>query len=106
MLKLKTIQLDRLHVVFQGNMFLGSCSSCLKRWFITFNGAESSGPVPIDAALWIPNGNSNDYRHGAIEGYCDNITEREYISASASTLETVLVVETPMVTRDGSQCLV
>ncbi|CAH3178301.1 unnamed protein product, partial [Porites evermanni] len=62
-----------LHVVFQGNIYLGSCSLCCKRWFITFNGAECSGPLPIDAALWIPNSNSNDYRHGAIEGYCDNI---------------------------------
>ena len=62
-----------LHVVFQGNIYLGGCGSCCKRWFITFNGAECSGPLPIDAALWISSGNSNDYRHGAIEGYCDNI---------------------------------
>ena len=62
-----------LHVVFQGNIFLGNCNSCCKRWFITFNGAECSGPLPIDAALWIRNRNTDDHRHGAIEGYCDNI---------------------------------
>ena len=62
-----------LHVVFQGNLFLGNCGNCCKRWFITFNGAECSGPLPIDAALWIPDSNSIDYRHGAIEGYCENI---------------------------------
>ena len=62
-----------LHVVFQGNIYLGNCGSCCKRWFITFNGAECSGPLPIDAMLFIHNSNSNDFRHGAIEGYCDNI---------------------------------
>ena len=62
-----------LHVVFQGNIYLGGCGSCCKRWFITFNGAACSAPLPIDAALWIPNGNTNDHRHGAIEGCCDNI---------------------------------
>ena len=62
-----------LHVVFQGNLFLGNCGRCCKRWFITFNGAECSGPLPIDAILWIRNSNIDDYRHGAIEGYCDNI---------------------------------
>ena len=62
-----------LHVVFQGNIYLGSCSSCCKRWFITFNGAECRGPLPIDAVLRIPSTSSNDYRHGAIEGYCNHI---------------------------------
>ena len=62
-----------LHVVFQGNIHLENCSSCCKRWFITFNGAECSGPLPIDAALWIRNRNTEDYRPGAIEGYCENI---------------------------------
>ena len=62
-----------LRVVFQGNIHLGGCSGCCKRWFITFNSAECSGPLPIDAALWIRNSNTDDIRHGAIEGYCDNI---------------------------------
>ena len=62
-----------LHVVFQGNIYLGGCGSCCKRWFITFNGAECSGPLPVDTAVWIPNSNSRDFRHGAIDGYCDNI---------------------------------
>ena len=62
-----------LHVLFQGNIYLGSCSGCCKRWFITFNGAECSGPLPIDAILWIRNSNTDDHRHGSIDGYCDNI---------------------------------
>ncbi|KAL9986651.1 hypothetical protein ACROYT_G000823 [Oculina patagonica] len=62
-----------LRVVYQGNIYLGSCGSCCKRWFITFNGAECSGPLPIDAAIWIRNADEDNLRPGAIEGYCDNI---------------------------------
>ena len=69
----KTKDNTTLYVVFQGNINVGGCSGCCKRWFITFNGAECSGPLPIDAALWIRNSNTDDFRHGAIEGYCDNI---------------------------------
>ena len=64
-----------LRVVFQGNIYLEGCSSCCKRWFITFNGAECSRPLPIDAMLAIPSGSSGDYRHGAIEGYCHSISQ-------------------------------
>ena len=64
-----------LRVAFQGNIHVGGCSGCCKRWFITFNGAECSGPLPIDAMLNIPNSNAADYRHGAIEGYCHNINK-------------------------------
>ncbi len=62
-----------LRVVYQGNIYLGGCGSCCKRWFITFNGAECSGPLPIDAAIWIRNADEDNRRPGAIEGYCDNI---------------------------------
>jgi len=62
-----------LRVVFQGNIYLGGCGGCCKRWFITFNGAECSGPLPIDVVLWIRNKDEDNYRPGAIEGYCDNI---------------------------------
>jgi len=62
-----------LRVVFQGNIYLGGCSTCCKRWFISFNGAECSGPLPIDVALWIRNKDEDNHRPGAIEGYCDNI---------------------------------
>ena len=64
-----------LRVAFQGNIHVGGCSGCCKRWFITFNGAECSGPLPIDAMLNILNSNAADYRHGAIEGYCHNINK-------------------------------
>ncbi|CAH3188917.1 unnamed protein product, partial [Porites lobata] len=39
----------------------------------TFNGAECSGPLPIDAVLWIVNTGENNHRPGFIEGYCKNI---------------------------------
>ncbi|XP_020625553.1 collagen triple helix repeat-containing protein 1-like [Orbicella faveolata] len=61
-----------LRVVYQGNLYL-HCSSCCKRWFITFNGAECSGPLPIDVVWWKASGSHRDRSPGAIEGYCDNI---------------------------------
>lgn len=69
----KTRDDTALHVVFQGNIYLGGCGNCCKRWFITFNGAECSGPMPIDAALWIRSSGEDNHRPGAIEGYCNNI---------------------------------
>ena len=71
-----------LRVVFQGNIYLGSCGGCCKRWFITFNGVECSGPLPIDVAIWIRNKDEDNHRPGAIEGYCDN--------ASSKVLELIL----------------
>ena len=44
-----------------------------KRWFITFNGAECSGPLPIDAVLWVRKSDHGNYKPGSIEGYCENI---------------------------------
>ena len=52
---------------------MGGSSSCCKRWFVTFNGAKCSGPLPIDAVLWIRKSEQDNNRPGAIEGYCDNI---------------------------------
>ncbi|CAH3132524.1 unnamed protein product, partial [Porites lobata] len=62
-----------LRVTFQGNLYLGGCSHCCKRWFITFNGAECSGPLPIDAVQFIRHSSQNNHRPGSIEGYCNNI---------------------------------
>ena len=60
-------------IVFQGIFYLGGCKSCCKRWFITFKGAECSGPLPIDAVNFIKHSNQNNHKHGAIEGFRDNI---------------------------------
>ncbi len=59
-----------LRVVYQGNVHV-YCNSCCKRWFITFNGAECSGPLPIDGVLWIAS--SRHHIPGGLEGYCNNI---------------------------------
>ena len=52
---------------------MSGCSNCCKRWFITFNGVECSGPLSIDVALWIPSSSHNVHRPGSIEGYCESI---------------------------------
>ena len=62
-----------LRVVYQGTIYLGGCGGCCKRWFITFNGAECNGPLPIDVVWWIPSSNQHTYQPGSVEGYCDNI---------------------------------
>ena len=69
----KTKDDTALRVVYQGNLYLEGCANCCKRWFITFNGAECSGPLPIDAVLWIRNKDEDNHRPGFIEGYCNNI---------------------------------
>ncbi|KAL9986564.1 hypothetical protein ACROYT_G000732 [Oculina patagonica] len=61
-----------LRVVYQGNFYLG-CSKCCKRWFISFNGAECSGPLPIDVTWWMRSSSQSNHKLGSIEGYCDNI---------------------------------
>ena len=61
-----------LRVVYQGNFFL-HCNNCCKRWFITFNGAECSGPLPIDVVWWMASASQHSHKPGSIEGYCDNI---------------------------------
>ena len=65
----KTKDDTALRVVYKGNLYLGGCGNCCKRWFITFNGAECSGPLPIDAVLWIGNTGENNHRPGFIECY-------------------------------------
>ena len=61
-----------LRVVYQGNFYL-NCNNCCKRWFITFNGAECSGPLPIGVVWWMASDSQTSHIPGAIEGYCDNI---------------------------------
>jgi len=61
-----------LRVVYQGNFYL-ACHRCCKRWFITFNGAECSGPLPIEVVWWMASVSHHSHRPGSIEGYCDNI---------------------------------
>jgi len=61
-----------LRVVYQGTFYV-RCNTCCKRWFITFNGAECSGSLPIDAVWWIRKIDQDNHKSGSIEGYCENI---------------------------------
>eukprot|EP00117_Sycon_ciliatum_P018000 scpid81248/ scgid16779/ Collagen triple helix repeat-containing protein 1; Protein NMTC1 len=70
----KTSRDTHLRVAFGGNLRVGGCSNCCRRWFLTFNGSECSSPTPIDAAMYVigPD-NSNPLRPRHIEGYCGGI---------------------------------
>ena len=48
-------------------------SHCCGRWYITFNGAECSGPMTIEGVVYLFNSNDNPHRPRQIEGFCENI---------------------------------
>ncbi|XP_065831074.1 collagen triple helix repeat-containing protein 1-like [Oscarella lobularis] len=48
-------------------------SSCCGRWYITFNGAECSGPMTIEGVVFLYRTNDSPLRHRQIEGFCKNI---------------------------------
>ena len=63
-----------LRVFYSGALRIYGCSGCCKRWFFTFNGAECSGPMPIDGVVYMNSASGEEplrVRH--IEGYCENI---------------------------------
>ena len=65
-----------LRVFYSGVLQTHNCKACCKRWFFTFNGAECSGPLPIEGVIHISSiaqskGGPLRVRH--IEGYCQNI---------------------------------
>ena len=64
-----------LHVYWTGDLRNFNCDYCCKRWYFTFNGAECSGPLPIDGIvhLWKGSGKLNPHRVRHIEGHCNNI---------------------------------
>ena len=91
-----------LRVVYQGNVYVGGCADCCKRWFITFNGAECSGPMPIDAALWIGNIDETTTDPGSLRATVTTYTRAK--SELESILEIVKDLETPMAIQAGIQC--
>lgn len=63
-----------LHVSWTGDFRVFRCIDCCKRWYFTFNGAECSGPLPIDGILYLGSVKSlNPHRVSHIEGHCNNI---------------------------------
>ena len=63
-----------LHVYWTGVLRISGCDNCCKRWYFTFNGAECSGPLPIDGVVYMAKGkDKNLLRVRHIEGHCNNI---------------------------------
>ena len=62
-----------LRVVWVGALRITGCVNCCKRWYFTFNGAECSGPLPIDGVIYLSVKNENPHRVRQIEGHCNNI---------------------------------
>lgn len=61
-----------LHVIYEGNLNIGLCEQCCKRWYFTFNDIECESPSTIDAVM--SGGLSANYPHytyGRIEGFCE-----------------------------------
>ena len=63
-----------LRVSWTGAFRVYKCTSCCKRWYFTFNGAECSAPLAIDGIVYVWQGNTQDpHRVRHIEGHCNNI---------------------------------
>ena len=63
-----------LLVSWTGTLRVYRCTTCCKRWYFTFNGAECSGPLPIDGIVYLGGAGSQDpHRVRHIEGHCNNI---------------------------------
>ena len=63
-----------LHVYWTGALRIHGCDRCCKRWYFTFDGAECSGPLPIDGVAYMQTGKSQElHRVRHIEGHCNNI---------------------------------
>ena len=65
-----------LNVYWTGALRITNCDDCCKRWYFTLNGAECSGPLPIDGVVYIGQDNGqNPHRVRHIEGHCNKIHE-------------------------------
>ena len=73
----KTSDNTGLRVYWSGHLRIYNCNSCCKRRYFTFNGAECSAPVAIDATVYMNLGAgsriNNLYRPRHVEGVCDKI---------------------------------
>ncbi|KAL9975933.1 hypothetical protein ACROYT_G013153 [Oculina patagonica] len=91
-----------LRVFFSGALHILGCSRCCKRWFFTFNGAECSGPMPIDGIFYMQVSDDQPLRVRHIEGYCENIYKGECVLGS--TWGTAQVTAMQMRIQAGTQC--
>ena len=62
-----------LPYMFTGRVRWGF-TAVMAAWYFTFDGAECSGPLPIDGVAYMQTGASQDiHRVRHIEGHCNNI---------------------------------
>ena len=45
-----------LRVLFSGSLRLKCKNACCQRWYFTFNGAECTGPLPIESIIYLDQG--------------------------------------------------
>uniref|UniRef100_A0A8C2D4D0 Collagen triple helix repeat containing 1a n=1 Tax=Cyprinus carpio TaxID=7962 RepID=A0A8C2D4D0_CYPCA len=68
-----------LRVLFSGSLRLKCKMACCQRWYFTFNGAECTGPLPIESIIYLDQGSPelnstiNIHRTSSVEGLCDGI---------------------------------
>ncbi|KAM9405437.1 collagen triple helix repeat-containing protein 1-like isoform 1-T1 [Salvelinus alpinus] len=68
-----------LRVLFSGSLRLKCKTACCQRWYFTFNGAECTGPLPIEFIIYLDQGSPelnstiNIHRTSSVEGLCEGI---------------------------------
>lgn len=45
-----------LRVLFSGSLRLKCKNACCQRWYFTFNGAECTGPLPVESIIYLDQG--------------------------------------------------
>ena len=58
-----------LKVVVSGSMRIHNCDVCCKRWYVTFDGKESSPPIEGIVYIWKGKGTTNLHRVRVIRGH-------------------------------------
>ncbi|XP_041844847.1 collagen triple helix repeat-containing protein 1-like isoform X1 [Melanotaenia boesemani] len=68
-----------LRVLFSGSLRLKCKNACCQRWYFTFNGAECTGPLPIESIIYLDQGSPelnstiNIHRTSSVEGLCEGV---------------------------------
>uniref|UniRef100_A0A8C5AK98 Collagen triple helix repeat containing 1 n=1 Tax=Gadus morhua TaxID=8049 RepID=A0A8C5AK98_GADMO len=68
-----------LRVLFSGSLRLKCKTACCQRWYFTFNGAECTGPLPVESIIYLDQGSPelnstiNIHRTSSVEGLCEGM---------------------------------
>ncbi|CAG6016017.1 unnamed protein product [Menidia menidia] len=68
-----------LRVLFSGSLRLKCKNACCQRWYFTFNGAECTGPLPVESIIYLDQGSPelnstiNIHRTSSVEGLCEGV---------------------------------